>query len=224
VSLQGWWPHLRAALIALHLFAISLMAFPAPGGGMNRKNWEDPTVQDEFAAWTARFNALGVQITSDELQDDTYAFSSRFMTVREKLLKPFNPYYTYFGTWQSWRMFVAPHRYPAKMFIDIRSEGEWHPVYEERSWTARWRANQLDHDRFRSLIFRFSWPSYSRMYKEFVDWLAREAAVDFPEGTDIRVRFAKRRSPTPTEVRTHTQPKPKWEREQVRDLRKLRDR
>jgi hypothetical protein len=217
-----WWPHLRAALVALHLLAISLMAMPAPGGGMNRKNWEDPTVQDEFTAWTARFNAVGVHITSRQLQDRAYTFSSKFMWVRDRALKPFNPYYTYCGTWQSWRMFVAPHRYPAKMFVDIRSDGEFQTVYEERSWTARWRGYQLDHDRFRSLIFRFSWPTYKKMYTEFVDWLAIEAAHDFPDGKELRVRFAKRRSPTPEEVRSHDQPTPAWEFEEDRDLVALR--
>jgi hypothetical protein len=220
--MSRYWPHIRAALVFLHLLAVTLMALPAPGGGMNRKNWADPTVQDEFAAWTTRLNAVGVPITSEQLQDQAYRFSIRFMTVRDTALKPFGPYYQYCGTWQSWRMFVAPHRYPAKMVVDIRQNGEWQTVYEERSWTARWHAQQLDHDRFRSLIFRFSWSSYRKVYTEFVDWLAIEAARDFPDANRLRVRFSKRRSPTPAEVRTQTQPAPRWELEQVRDLTRTR--
>lgn len=213
------WPHVRAALVALHLFAIVAMALPAPGGGMNRKNWQDPTVQDEFAAWTRRFNAIGLDLTSEQLQDRAFAVSVRYMKVRDKVLKPFGPYYEYCGTVQSWRMFVAPHRYPAKLSIDLRENGEWRNLYEERSWTARWHAGQLDHDRFRSLIFRFSWSSYSRMYREFVDWVAKEARAEFPDATKVRVRFSKRRSPSPDEVRAGTQPKPKWIFEQIRELR-----
>ena len=42
------WAHIRTLFIAVHLLAITLMALPAPSGGMSRSAWKDPTVQAEF--------------------------------------------------------------------------------------------------------------------------------------------------------------------------------
>src|SRR6187399_1630494 len=121
---SGWeraWPHVRAVLVALHVVAITLLAMPAPGGGMNREAWAEPTVQGEFAAWTERLQGFGFDITSEQLQDGAWTFASRYMTVRDAMIAPFTPYYEASGTWQSWRMFVAPHRVPSRLEIDLES-------------------------------------------------------------------------------------------------------
>src|SRR5438874_800880 len=64
----GWLPHARGALVALHLLAITLMALPAPGEGMIREAWKDPSVQSEFAAWSDRCNRLGLHVTPEEFE------------------------------------------------------------------------------------------------------------------------------------------------------------
>ena len=53
----------------------------------------------------------------------------------------------------------------------------------------------------RAQIFRLSWPGYEGTYARFGEWLARQAANDFPDGTRIRVRFFDYRTRTPEEVR-----------------------
>lgn len=216
---RSWWPQVRAALIALHLLAITLQALPSPGGGMKRSSWSEPTVQGEFEAWTRRLNRLGWQGDQAQLEQGLWEFATGFMEVRGKALKPFMPYYRYAGTFQSWRMFVAPHRHPARMQIDVYQEGQWVPVYLARDPHHPWLARQLDHDRMRAQVFRLSWPSYKSTYSRFVDWIARRAATDFPEATRVRVRFWRYRTPSPQEVRRRAPVPGRWELEQVRSLR-----
>lgn len=200
-DLRGAWPHVRAALIVVHLVAITLMALPAPGGGMNRKAWKDPTVQAELTAWATRLSGWGLTIETGELEDHLWDFSTVFMSVRTKALAPFRPYYRTVGTSQSWRMFVAPHRYPSRLEVAVEREGSWQTIYVARSPDKDWRHHQLDNDRIRSIVFRYGWKQYRSSYNRFARWLSDRAFEDFPDVTRVRVRFSRYRTLTPTEAR-----------------------
>lgn len=210
---------LRAGLIALHLFAITAMALPSAGSGIDRRLWKQQTVQDEFAAWTARLNGLGWQGDSEQLQDIAYEVAVGWEKARGTVLKPFEPYYTVCGTWQSWKMFVAPHRYPGRLHIDLMIRGEWQTVYVARSSEHTWLASKLDHDRFRSAIFRYAWPNYRNGYRQFVRWLAAEAARDYPKATQLRTRFRRFRTPSPDEVRSGKEDPGRWDLTETVKLR-----
>ena len=108
------WDQVRAVFITIHLVAITLMALPNPSAGLQRSAWRDPTVQQEFAIWRARLGQVGLEMEAQEFEAQLWEFASQFRDVRQALLAPFDPYYRH-GTWQSWRMFVAPHRYPARL-------------------------------------------------------------------------------------------------------------
>lgn len=218
----GIWIRVRAALIALHVFAVVAMAVPSPEGGLNRSAWKDPTVQGEFAAWTGRLNAVGVQVGQAELEEWAWGFAQGWERTRGAVLAPFMPYYRYCGTWQSWRMFVAPHRYPARLHIDVRRGGAWEPVFVERSAEHTWRRHQLDHDRMRAAIFRYGWRHFRKAYNTFATWVAARAAEDFPDATEVRLRFWKYRTASPEEVRTGTEPEGSWELEIRRPLQGAR--
>jgi hypothetical protein len=193
--------HVRAFLLLLHVIAVALMAVPAPEGGMSRAAWKDPTVQGEFDAWVTRLRAWGVPVRRDRFEAQLWEFAVAYTDTRKALLAPFSPYYDYAGTRQSWRMFVAPHRFPARLHIDIREGGKWRPIYVERSDDAVWMRRMLDHDRFRSAVFRYSWPQYRKTYEQFCTWLAKRAAHDFPGADRLRVRYFKYRTPSPEVVR-----------------------
>jgi len=209
-------------LVALHVLAITLVALPAPDGGMNRAAWKDPTVQHEIHAWSARLDGLGVQIPPAELEEDAWHFAKRFMAVRHAVLRPFRRYYQFAGTWQSWRMFVAPHRYPARLQIAVRAGSAWQTVYERGDPQATWRRRQLDHDRMRAQIFRLSWPGYGGTYARFTLWIARAAAHDFPYASQVRVRFFKYRTRSPAEVRAGVPVQGRWILARTRDLQRFR--
>lgn len=214
--------HLIAALAALHLLAVVLMAMPAPGGGMNRSTWKDPTVQGEFAAWSERLRALGLDLGQQELEDQAWRFAQAWMGARARVLAPFKPYYRYAGTVQSWRMFVAPHRFPTRLEIAVQEGGAWRVVYRERDPDAAWRGRWLDHDRFRSVIFRFGWKPYRTIYRQFGAWIAGHAARDFPEADRARVYLVRYRTLSPEQVRAGEAPNERITDAQEYNLRALR--
>ena len=198
--MKGAWPHLRAAFVLFHVLAITLMAIPAPGGGMQRSSWKDPTVQSEFAVWTELFNNLGWELTQPQLEEHLWTVATGYMKQRNAVLQPLRPYYRYTGSQQSWRMFVAPHRWPAKLRIDIKTDERWSTIYVARDPELDWREGQLGHDRMRSAIFRFGWPSYRGSYNGFTRWVADRAAEDFPEASHVKVLLLKQQTASAEQV------------------------
>lgn len=199
--MTGWRAHGIAAFVAFHLLAVTLHAMPSAGGGLNRSAWRDPTVQGEFATWAGRLTALGFPITTAELDERLWAFANGFEGARGWVLAPFQPYYRYAGTWQSWRMFVAPHRYPGRLEIRVDRGGGFEPLYVARSDTYDWRSRWFDHDRMRASVFRYSWRHYKASRREFTDWVAAQVAADHPDVQRVEVGFVRYRTRSPDEVR-----------------------
>ena len=218
--MTSWWPTVRAILVALHLTAITLMALPSPGAGLSKKAWADPTVQEEFAAWHSRLTSLGYAGTSQEFQDQLWTVASSFQSARDGVLTPFEPYYRYAGTAQSWKMFVAPHRYPTRLHIDVdRGEG-WVPLYVGRSDEFDWHREQFDHDRMRSVMFRYGWPQYRRNYGRFTKWVGRQVKEEDPTALKIRTRFFKYRTLGPEDTLNGVEPKGRFIFTRTQDLKR----
>lgn len=216
-GLRRW---LVAGLVLLHIIAITLLAFPSPGGGLNRKDWQNRTVQAEFASWNERLRPLGWTGTSEELQDEIFVLAKAYAGGLNALKKPFDPYYKCCGTYQSWRMFVAPHRFPSRFQIRILEGGDWRVVYEARHPEHRWLGSVLDNDRMRSGLFRYGWGrKYPREYKALGDWIAVRARRDFPGATRLQLRFANYKTPTPEQVRAGFEPEITWHRPRTLTLR-----
>jgi hypothetical protein len=193
--------HARALFVAEHVFAITAMATPSPGVGLNRKAWKDPTVQGKFSAWTTRLNGLGVDVAEPELEDFLWTFANGYEDARDTVLDPFTPYFRYTGAWQSWKMFVAPHRFPARLEIEVDRGNGFEPLFVERSPTATWRRSWFDHDRMRAAVFRYGWAHYRTARSQFADWVDRQVRADFDDVRQVRVSFVKYRTPSPAETR-----------------------
>lgn len=204
---RPWWPQLRAALVTFHLVAIVLSAIPAPAGGMNRRNWKDATVQDEFKAWGGR---LGVDPAT--LEDAIFGFATGYMKVRDAWLTPVDPYLEFTGTDQPWRMFVAPHRHPARYRVEtqVSPESEFELLFEERSAEARWRANFFEQERTRSVLFRYAWTEYSHESRLFCSWLAGEVFAERADVQRVRCRYWKAASPSPEEAQAGVELPGSW--------------
>ncbi len=204
---------MRAALVLLHVVAVVALAIPSLRAGMDRSSWADPTVQDEFRDWGQR---LGME--PKELEERAWQFARWWSGMHEAITAPFEPYRTYVGVRQPWVMFVAPHRYPARLEIELFEDGDWRTIYRERSNEHEWRRRLFDHDRMRAAFFRFGWDRYAFDYRQFADWVAREAKRDFPRATRVRVRMYRFRTPSPEEVKADRIPVGQYEKELVRDL------
>lgn len=218
----GAWAQLRAALVALHVAAVVLAAVPAPEGAMRRSAWQDPTVQDELRAWAERLRGLGLELSDAAFQERLWQVAARYTAARRAALAPFQPYYRYLGVHQSWRMFVAPHRYPSRLHIEVREGQTWRTVYVARAPDQAWLGEVLDNHRMRSALFRYAWPQYGRTWRELGDWVAARAAVDFPTASHVRLRYWKQRTPSPQEARAGREPRGEWTRAREVPLAPLR--
>lgn len=213
----------RALFVVFHVVAITLMASPSAGGGMNRAAWNTPTVQDEFEVWASRLRDWGLGLSAEQLKDTLWGFVVQYEAGRREALRPFGPYLRTTGSVQSWRMFVAPHRYPGRLVVEVRRQGEpFEHVYVARSGEHTWMRAPLDHTRMRSAVFRYAWKHIRRGRVHFVDWLAREAAEDFPDAERIRVSFERFRTPSAAETRAGVVPKTRRVLANVRELAPLR--
>ena len=193
------WPHLRTGLITLHLIAIVLKALPAPEGGMAKKDWAHPTVQAEIRHWSDNLSSVGITTTPEDLEAALWKAATGFTKVRNTTLRPFRPYYRYVGADQNWRLFVAPHMFPSKLEIDVLQGNDWQPVYRKHS-DFDWMSQLLDHGRFRPSIFRYSWGRYKRHFNRFALYMTDKATADFPEATQIRLRWWRYPLPSHSEV------------------------
>lgn len=210
--------HLLGIFVIYHLAALVLQALPDPGAGLKRAAWKDPTVQQEFRVWAGFFSQFGREVSVAELQDRLWILANDVTGLRKALVRPFAPYVEYIGMRQPWRMFVAPHRFPTTLVIDLREGEAWRTLYIDRSDEHTWRRAIFDHDRMRAAVFRYGWPEYISIYRDFGRWIARAAAADFPEATQVRVRMLKRRSPTPEEVRAGQIPEGDYRQELIISL------
>ena len=215
---RAWFPHLRAVLVALHILAIAALSTPDLGAALNRKAWKAPTVQDEMKAWAERFSGLGADISPAELEERVWSVATSWAELRDSMLIPFQPYADFAGTRQRWRMFAAPNRVPARLRIAVEIEGQWRTVYEARSEEYTWQRRRLGTERVRVTIHRASWAHHNRDHTRLSDWIADEAARDFPTATRVRVSFIRARTPTPAQTRAGEAPSEKEERVRLRVL------
>lgn len=185
--------------IVFHATAIFLSSVPTPGQGLNRKNWADPTVQEEFATWA---NLLGVE--SEALQDNIYEAAKLLQNSRDAVMEPFERYLKQTGSAQSWKMFVAAHRYPTRLQIQVREGVEWETVFYEHDPVATWRAERFGNERMRASVFAWGWSSAARRWTSACQGFAEELYAERPALKSVRCRFLKRRSPSPEQVLSGT--------------------
>jgi hypothetical protein len=203
----SWVAQGRGALVGLHLLAITLVAFPAPGpGAIDRANWKTEGAQEELGAWSERLGQLGISISKEDLEERLWQLTTTYWDIHRKMTAPFSLYYDYCGTYQSWRMFSRPNRHPTRLHVEVEEGGTWRPVYVEREPEHDWLGGWLDHSRFRPVLFRLGVHEDDEVFAELAAWLARQASGDFPRAERVRVRFRQDRTLAPEEVRAGRRP------------------
>lgn len=183
---------LVAALVLLHVVAIGIGAFPllVDKRGMDWDKWQEPLVKNEFAAWSERLSITGIDITPEKLTRKAWHVSQAINDAVYAGRAPFEPYYEILGTRQRWRMFPAPEMDPFRFEIDIlEPASDWKPLFVQHSKTANWRADWLEHDRFRAALNLYAWDVYPEGYDDLVSWIAEQVSAEFPDATQVRIRF-----------------------------------
>ena len=202
------WRHVRAVLVTGHVAAIVLTAVPGPDGGMNRGMWQDPSVQSELVAWSAR---LGT--TPARLDAWVFPIALQLFNVRNAIRAPVVPYVDWTGNEQPWRLFVAPDRVPSHFELAARRVGvdaPWVTLFEERSATARWHAWYFEHPRVRRALYWYGWPPVGAQSALHCRWVARWVFAEHPEFEEVRCRFYRAPSPSAAQVRAGVEPPGTW--------------
>lgn len=191
--------HLRTLLVLFHLVAITAMALPGPTS-FTRKLFEGRAAQEELTSWVSRLDGIGIHLTVGQFTDLVWEVGSRMATFRIAAQEPFLPYARWCGTGQGWRMFAFINRVPSRLEIDVEEGGLWRPLYRPRSPTLRWEVGRLEQERMRGLMTSYSWRTKATTWPKFAAWVSREALLDFPEATRVRVQLRRVTSPSPEQV------------------------
>ena len=173
---RRWWADVRAVLVALHLVAITVQAFPAPVGGLDKATKEAPSVQEAVAlvsGWTG--------LSEERVTEVGFGAVRGWLEARRVVLEPFQPYYRWAGTRQSWRMMALINRRPARLVV--RVDGE--VVYRTGDPSARWLAETIEASRTRGIVIKYSWKMNRKDYRRFVAWLGERAREDFGDEVEI---------------------------------------
>jgi hypothetical protein len=189
--------HLRALFVLFHLLAITLLALPAPVGGMNRHTFASEGLQANLAGWRAVLGGLGWEVSAAEIEDRAWRAGKAILAARRVVLAPFRPYAELTGASQGWRMFAYNNRSPAWMRVEVEEAGSWTILWEARSERATWRRRQFDEGHFRGVMNDWSWLRDRKSYERFARWLAGEVRQERPAATRLRVRMVQRRTPRP---------------------------
>lgn len=185
------WDHLRAALVALHLLAITLPALPIPRG-VSRADLDGPGLSLLHEATGRPEDALG---------DALHARLQSLLAVRRAALAPLQPYYRLCGTGQSWSMFGVLNHTPARLEIDIDRGDGWEPLYHAHDPDHAWRRRLWTQERMRGFINDFSWRRHKPRLAQLADWLAQEIPEDVPGALRVRVQMRQRPLPDPAALR-----------------------
>lgn len=192
------WATARAAFVAFHLAAISLMGLPEPEvepGDLN-----NPEVQDWFKKATRRLNDWGLGVTEDQVRETAITWGRGWLTFNDVALAPANAYGRTVGASQSWRMFGEVPTQSAVLVIEAKVGASWSVIHMSRYSDLTWRKSFWDQERMRAFQNQFTRKKARSAWDRMVKWLAVELREDFPEHEKLRVSMQTVKNPAPEEL------------------------
>jgi len=184
--------------------------------------WESANLKGDVAGYAAALDGLGVEITPAQLTARLQATAKTFGALRTAIAAPFGRYSALFGVRQGWAMFGSPQRYPAEVHVEVLENDRWRPIYRPHDPAHAWLAETMTHNRMRKFAGRFARGFVQKNYDELSRWLARQASVDFPQASRIRVHLYRYRSLHPLRVQAGERPQGHYERIRTYDAAELR--
>lgn len=190
------WPHGRAVLIAVAIFAAGIEGCPVRA--VSTDELARPLNRREVERWAEMLDTH-----PDALAARVEGTTSAIARARDALFAPFRPYFDATRTYQRWSLFPIADREPYRMHVEARAaDGDWQLLYRPLDVDATTRASVLEYRRVRG-----AWNPGSRgprgAYPAFVDWLANDLFRARPELAEVRVRYERFRIPLPGEPRTN---------------------
>ncbi|MEL6342208.1 MAG: hypothetical protein AAFV53_03695 [Myxococcota bacterium] len=194
--------HLVVLFVIAHVGVTTFQAVPLPRKILTDKAARRSGTQDTWIAWGQVLASVGLVDAPDAFADQMQAWNNTITEQRMKALRPLRFYYVHTGTGQSWRMFSTVRPRGARLELYVRQELEWMPVFLEHR-VPQWRARLLNQERVRTIRTGFSKRNSQQKnhYNRFVNWLAREAATDFPDATHFRAQYRQLIIKKPAQIR-----------------------
>ena len=187
-----------------HVVGVTLMALPTPSGYMNSALWTDPNLTSQFDTWARLLTRVGIEMTGEEVKERSRRAGMAIQSTRQMVLTPFEPYLNAVGARQSWRLFAAPGRVPARLQVDISDaatgEDSWQQLYLTGDEPYAWRPELFTHHRFRKLMTRTTRRGDEPRFERLARWFAAETAKDFPEAKRVRFTLTRDRIPPPDQL------------------------
>jgi hypothetical protein len=184
--MKNSWPQIRAALIAFHIVAMLVVAFPAPAPAALDTSLDDPTLIIHLRPWAKLFHT------------DTKSFAKRIFSIgktwldaRARVITPFESYLDKTGAIQSWHMFSAPNHMPPRFVLEGRQrEGDWQFVSGLPA--GDWHRSFFTSERVRSVLNAMGKYENDQLTDPFCLRVAHEllAESDFVEARCQFVRVA----------------------------------
>jgi hypothetical protein len=184
--MKNSWPQIRAALIAFHIIAMMLVAFPSPAPAGLNTNVDDPNLVVHLRPWARLFGT-----DTQSFARRIFAIGRTWLDVRTRVVAPFEFYLDTTGAIQSWHMFSAPNHMPARFLLEARrSDGDWQFVSGLPA--GEWHRSFFTSERVRSLLNVIGKYENDQVTDPFCLRVAREllAERDFAEARCQFVRVA----------------------------------
>lgn len=183
---------IRAALITLALVVHGIYAAPLPSR-VTRADLDSAEGREEVDRWMTFVEGAGIPLTRAQIEETTMAWTGALADLHKALRAPFYDALKLTGTGQAWALFASPDSHPHRLEVYVEEGGVWRPIYRRNHPGLAWRDATFRFRRVRGLYDGSTGKSRVE-YWNFTRWVAREALLDFPNATAVRVQM----------VRTHT--------------------
>jgi hypothetical protein len=154
------WTHWRAALLAAHIFAVVLVAFPAPLRKLDDTTWDKPSMRSELRNWSSKLQSVGIPATEENLKELVTDVTGSWQSGRKAVIGPFKAYLKLLAIPQNWYMFTGPDRAPQRFALAYTERGQLVRVFElGRSMEKPDLVDPafLSEHRVRRALFQSSW-------------------------------------------------------------------
>jgi hypothetical protein len=212
-QLRVGWPSIRAALLLFHVIAVLVLSFPSAYRLADRSRWKDQRTRRELALWAERLSGWGIDTDVERLDARLWSLAQGYLGVRETIAAPFQPYRDIGCVTQTWGMFRSPQRRPGELWVSLREGGSFRTVHVSRSDEHDYLAIELEHNRMRKLVARAL--TDGALFGQIAHFIARRAAHDFPDASDVIVELRRFES-QPPEARRKAAPAPRLPHRRLR--------
>jgi len=191
-------PKLRAALLALVLAVYGVAALPLPKS-IKRADLDKPIARDELLRWTGILAEVGVVLTVEELTDHVFTVGEAAAKFRRFALDPFKRWLQISGTGQDWALFTYPDSRPHRLEVAIKDPDGWETIFAALDLERDWRADRFCYRRIRG-VYDGSTEKGGAAYDLLAKRIGAWAFAEFPDATNVRVRFVRTHSVLPGET------------------------